>query len=73
MSILSLQTAFPTFKNDGFMMEILKFCEKSKFCFGRMVWERFGALSGSFWELLGVFCELSGAHNAPFYVRGAPS
>ena len=26
-----------------------------------MVWELFGTLFGSFWVLLGVFCELSGA------------
>ena len=31
MSILSLQTAFPTFKNDGFIMEILTFLKHPSF------------------------------------------
>ena len=31
MSILSLQTAFPTFKNDGFILEILTFLKHPSF------------------------------------------
>ena len=61
MSILSLQTASPNLKNDCFILEILTFLKNSRFCIGRLVWELFGTLFGSFWVVLGVLCGVSGA------------
>ena len=44
MSMLSLQTAFPTFKNDGFMMEILTFLKNPSF----VLEDRFGSVLALF-------------------------
>ena len=44
MSILSLQTAFPTFKNDGFIMEILTFLKHPSF----VLEDRFGSVLALF-------------------------
>ena len=62
MSILSLQTASPTFKNDGFTMEILTFLKNQSFVlenwfgyFLALFLADFG-WSVSFWETgLGAF------------------
>ena len=44
MSILSLQTAFPTFKNDGFILEILTFVKNPSF----VLEDRFGSVLALF-------------------------
>ena len=62
MSILSLQTASPTFKNDGFTMEILTFLKNQSFvledwfgCFLALFLAHFG-WSVSYWKTgLGAF------------------
>ena len=61
MSILSLQTAFPTFKNDGFTMEILTFLKNQSFvledwfgCFLALFLAHFGWSWGYFVGFLGL-------------------
>ena len=71
MSILSLQTASPTFKNDGFTMEILTFLKNQSFVlenwfgyFLALFLADFG-WSVSFWETgLGAFWRFLGDPEA---------
>ena len=57
MSILSLQTASPNLKNDGFTMEILTFLKNHSF----VVDDWFGSFLALFWAHVGVLYGVSGA------------
>ena len=66
MSILSLQTAFSTFKNDGFTIEILTFLKNQSFVledrFGSVLAlfrASFGCSWGYFWGFLGFLDRLN--------------